>query len=102
MKFLIEIDLLLYPLCYGVERDVHIVLAHGLEYVAPKVPDVDRFAVHRDDNGRVDGTPAGPVDGFVVVEQLDEGPGHALDPDTHVPSKGVVESERGIRRRGKG
>lgn len=51
LKFLIEIDLLLYPLCYGVERGVHIVLAHGFEYVAPKVPNADRFTVHRDDYG---------------------------------------------------
>lgn len=76
-------------------------LAHGLKYVAAKVPDVDRLAVHRDDYGRVDGTPTGPVNGFEVVEQFDEWSGHALDPDAHVPDKGVVESESGIRRRGK-
>lgn len=93
---------MLYPLCYGVERDVHVVLAHGLKYVAPKVPDVDRLTVHRDDYGGVNGTPAGPVNGFEIVEQFDEGSGHALDPDAHVPGKGVVESESDVRRRGKG
>lgn len=102
IKSLVGLDPLLYPLCYGVEGGVHIVLAHGLKYVAPKVPDVDSFAVHRDDYGGVDGTPAGPVNGFEVVEKFDEGSGHALDPDAHVPGKGVVESESDVRRRGKG
>lgn len=70
-------------------------LAHGLQDVTSQIPNVCDLTIQRDDNGRVDGTPAGPVDGLEVIDKLYNWSGHALDPNTHVPEKGRrVKSER--------